>query len=153
MKKCTILRLIMTLGLALPLLAACACGASKNGTDPAAAVAGVASAEARLLGGLYVLQSVNGAPVAWERQPEIEFSEGLQISGQVCNRFIGPAAYKNGVLTVPQMAMTMMLCIDDRLNQLERDFALMLREGARLSLANDTLTLSGGGLTLVYRRR
>jgi len=142
MKKHTILRrpLILALLLALPLFAAC--GAPKRAADGAAPA----------LTGLFVLQSVNGQAVAWERQPEIEFGEGLQLSGQVCNRFFGPAAYKNGVLTAPQMAMTMMLCIDDRLNQLERDFAGLLRDGARLSLEKDTLTLSGERITLVYTR-
>ena len=139
MKKCAIL----LLALALPLLAACA---PKNVTDTAAPTAPT------LPGGLFVLQSVNGEVARWERRSEIEFSADMQVSGQMCNRFLGSATYENGVLTAPQMAMTMMLCIDDRLNQLERDFAGLLRDGARLSLEKDTLTLSGERITLVYTR-
>ena len=135
---------LLILLLALPLLAAC--GAPKNAANRAA------PAESGLLDGLYLLQSVNGGAVAWERLPEIKFSEGMQVSGQVCNRFIGLGTYENGVLTVPNMAMTMMLCVDDKLNQLERDFAVMMRDGARVDLEKDTLTLSGETLTLVYMR-
>ena len=140
---------LLILLLALPLLAACACGVSRNATD---AATGAAPVEAQLLGGRFVLQSVNGEATAWERRPEIAFGEGMRMTGQVCNRFIGPGTYKNGVLTAPQMAMTMMLCVDDKLTQLERDFAAMLRNGAKVGLEKDTLTLRGETLTLVYTR-
>ena len=140
MKKCVILFLV----LALPLFAACA--ASKNVAD------GATPAESKTLAGLFVLQSVNGEAVAWERQPEIAFSEGLQVSGQMCNRFSGPATHEKGVLTAPHMAMTKMLCIDDRLNQLDRDLAVLLRDGARVDLEKDTLTLSSDTIILVYAR-
>jgi len=138
-------KLLILLLLALPLLTAC--GASKS------AFKGAAPADSDLLARRFVLQSVNGEAFnAGERRPEIEFSEGMRVTGQVCNRFIGNGAYEKGVLTVPNMAMTMMLCVDDKLNQLERDFAAMLREGARVGLQKNILTLSDGKITLVYVR-
>ena len=134
---------LLILLLALPLLTACA--ASKS------AFKGAAPAESDLLARRFVLQSVNGETFsAGVREPEIEFGEGMNVSGQVCNRFIGPGTYENGVLTVPNMAMTMMLCIDDKLNQLEKTFAVMLREGAQVGLQENILTLSDGKTTLVY---
>jgi heat shock protein HslJ len=48
--------------------------------------------------------------------------------------------------------MTMMLCVDDKLNQLESTFAAMLREGVRVGLQKNILTLSDGKTTLVYAR-
>jgi Heat shock protein len=127
--------------LALPLLAAC-------GTVNSGAAAG--PAEADLVARRYVLQKVNGTAFTAERTPEIEFGEGMSVSGQVCNRFRGNGRLEKGVLTVPTMASTMMLCADPRLNQLERDFAAMLRDGAALSLDGRTLTLSRGDTALEY---
>jgi heat shock protein HslJ len=135
---------VLLLLLTLPLLLT-ACGASKS------AFKGAAPVESDLLARRFVLQSVSGVPFnAGERRPEIEFNEGMSVSGQVCNRFIGKGIYEKGVLTVPNMAMTMMLCVDDTLNQLEGAFAAMLREGVRVDLQKNVLTLSDGKTTLLY---
>jgi heat shock protein HslJ len=110
-------------------------------------------AESGLPAQLYVLQAINGeAATAWERQPEIAFDDGMRVSGQVCNRFIGPGTYEKGILTVPVMAMTMMLCLDPKLDQLERDFTALLRDGAQVALEGNALTLSGEKITLLYTR-
>jgi heat shock protein HslJ len=138
MKKFALLFFVLS----LPLLASCGFRSGLASAFPA---------ESDLLAQRYVLQSVNGKAVAWERMPEIEFGEGMQVSGQVCNRFFGPGTYEKGVLTVSNMAMTMMFCLDSELNQLESDFVVMLREGVRVGLEKDTLTLSGEKMSLVYR--
>lgn len=130
--------------LLLPLLAACATGQAgpQSGLGPE-----------DLLRKNFALASVNGK--AWagrERVPTLQFNEGLRVSGQVCNRFMGQAQLKKGVLTVPQMASTLMMCADEDLNRLEGQFAALLRAGAEISLTGDRLTLRGGDLTLVYVR-
>ena len=134
-------KLLYTTLLALPLLAACNSGESTSSGEPV---------EADLVARRYVLQKVNGEAFSSERTPEIVFGEGMRISGQVCNRFNGNGSLEKGVLTVPTMASTMMLCADQKLNQLEKDFAAMLRDGADLRLAERTLTISRGETALEY---
>ena len=149
MKTYTILLLL----LALPLLAAC--GKQGGGKDGVTTIASAPPAT-DLIGQRFILQSVNGTAVTWENRPEIEFGAGqagMTVFGQVCNRFTGPAFYENSILKAPNMAMTMMFCIDPALNQLESDFAALLRDGARLGLEEDALVLSGETIRLVYIRQ
>lgn len=133
---------ILLILLALPLLAAC--GAAQTG--PKADAPG----EADLVGKNFVLTSVNGEPYTGERVPTLRFNENMRVSGQVCNLFNGPGQLKNGVLTVPQMASTMMMCVGS-LNKLERDFSTLLRDGAALSLEDGNLILKGKDISLEYR--
>lgn len=101
----------------------------------------------------YVLQRVNGEPFAGqERTPEISFDETLRVSGQVCNRFMGQGILKGGVLTVPEMASTMMLCDDPELNEMEREFLEMLRQGARLRLDGNNLSFRNDLTTYTFVR-
>lgn len=132
--------------IALPLLAACAAG-------PAGPKASGPVSEADLLQKNFTLVSVNGESFAGkERVPSIHFGEGLRVTGQVCNRFMGNATLKDGVITVPQMASTMMLCADPKLNALEQKFAQIMREGASISLDGDKLGISRGDTRLEYIR-
>ena len=102
----------------------------------------------------YVLQSVNGVAFASrERTPEIQFDGSMRVSGQVCNRFMGQGQLKGDVLTVPQMASTMMLCADPELNAMEQEFTSLLRQGAKVALRGDTLSLSSGTITYTYSAR
>ena len=127
--------------MALPLLAACAAGGNSVSAGDIAS-------------NRYVLQSVDGAAFSnKERTPEIAFSATMRVTGQVCNRFMGQGTLKDGVLTVPQMASTMMLCADQQLNAMEAELAAMLRQGARISLEGDTLTLQNDARRYVYRRQ
>lgn len=137
-------KLLTTLFL-LPLLAACAASGAGKG--------GLVVTEKDLLHHRFVLQSMNGKDMPFaERTPELEFNEGMRISGSACNRFNGPGSLKDSVLTVPNMASTMMMCHEPERNELERQLYTMLREGARLELSdhNRKLTLSGKDTTLVY---
>lgn len=107
--------------------------------------------ESDLMHRRFVLESVNGAPFKSEfRTPEIEFGENFRVYGQVCNRYMGQGKLAGDVLTVAQMASTMMLCPDDALNKLERDFSEMMQNGAKAEFSGNTLTLSGSGQKLVY---
>lgn len=127
--------------LALSVLAAC-------GTDRAGPKASLG--EADLTGKNFVLTSVNGEPFSGERVPALHFGENMRVSGRVCNLFNGTGQLKNNVLTVPRMASTMMLCTD-KLNTLERDFFVLMRDGAALSLEDGVLTLGDKGIKLEYR--
>ena len=107
--------------------------------------------ESDLMHRRFVLESVNGAPYkSTFRTPEIEFGENFNVYGQVCNRYRGQGKLAGNVLTVGQMATTMMMCPDEELNKLERDFGQMMQNGAKAELTGNTLILSGSGLTLVY---
>lgn len=133
---------IFAILLSLPLIASCAAaGSAAVGTGDLAANA-------------YVLTHVNGEAFAHrERMPEIEFDATMRVAGQVCNRFMGQGTLKDGVLTVPQMASTMMLCADGKLNEMEREFSDMLRQGAEVTLSGDTLTLRKGETEYVYTKK
>lgn len=102
----------------------------------------------------YVLESVDGKPfAAATHAPDIEFNENFHISGRACNRYTGRGTLENGVLTVPRMASTKMLCPNEALNAFEPLFASMLAAGAELELDGNTLTLRQGGHVLVYTLR
>ena len=137
-------RILLSLLLAaMPLLAACAAGSSAQG--------GGAVNEADLLNRRFVLSKVNGEPfVSQERTPELQFNPDMRVSGQLCNRFTGVGRLDKGTLTVPQMASTMMLCADQRLNELEQDVTAMLREGAALRMENGALLLSRDSAVFEY---
>ena len=109
-----------------------------------------------LLNRRFTLAEVNGKAFDIKepaQRPDIEFNEGLQITGRVCNRFRGPAELNDGKLRAENLVSTMMLCVNPELNELERQFFAMLRDGADISLdGNDRLTLKQDGYTLVYEQ-
>ncbi len=127
--------------LLLTLLSACA-----------AKTAGPVNSE-MLIGQKFILRSVNGVPFSSSDQtPEIEFLENMQVSGRICNYFSGAGTLKNGILTVPEAASTMMLCADEALNRMDGELAAMLNQGAALRLEGENLTLSSGGMQYTYVR-
>ena len=137
------MRSIVAMLLSLPFLCACA------GSAGSAAVSLRDLAAKR-----FVLTRVNDQSfVSKERTPEIEFHDGMRVTGGVCNRFMGNGKLENGVLTVSELASTLMLCADQRLNSMERELTAMLREGATVTLDGDNLTLSRGDVTYAYIRR
>jgi len=103
----------------------------------------------------FILDSVDGKEVAIEDRnirPDIEFNEGFEIAGRVCNRYRGSAELKDGVLFAENLAATQMLCINSELDELEQLLYAMLRAGADISLTDDGMTLSQGGRILSYKR-
>ena len=99
----------------------------------------------------FVLKTSDGADFSTkEKVLDIEFNEGLRVSGAVCNRFNGQGELENGVLTVRQMASTKMFCTDSDLNALEKQVASMLEQGAAVSFDGTIFTLRQGGHELVY---
>lgn len=107
--------------------------------------------ESDLMHRRFVLESVNGVPFKSEfRTPDIEFGENFRVYGQVCNRYTGRGKLAGDVISVAHMASTRMMCPDNALNELERDFTEMMRNGAKAEFTGNTLTLSGSGQRLVY---
>lgn len=108
--------------------------------------------EADLTHRRFVLETVDGVPFRSSfRTPEIEFGEHSRVFGQVCNRFTGQGEFAGNLLTARALASTRMFCSDEALNKLEWDFSEMLQNGVKITLTEDTLTLSGNGRTLVYK--
>lgn len=105
----------------------------------------------------FVLESVNGQPVKGNGTPlELSFGEKqllnkIYLSGNMCNVFSGTASISNGELTAPDLAMTRKLCSDDKLNELDRTLASMLRKGAQVDLTESQLTLATADQTLSYK--
>ncbi|MDL2267305.1 META domain-containing protein [Desulfovibrio sp. OttesenSCG-928-G15] len=116
---------------------------------------GTTDLRSALLGGHFVLQSVDGdAFPGGPRQPEIRFDENLRVSGRVCNQFTGAGELEGDTLFVKQMASTKMLCIEPHLNKLEHAFSTTLSgKGMKVALDGPTLTLQGEGLTVVYTKQ
>ena len=148
-------RIITLIGLLAVLAAVSACAAQKPaGGDSALSAAPVQPVKKDLLHHNYVLQSLDGKDFVSEfKTPNLSFNEGFRVSGQVCNSFFGQAELADGVLWVENMASTMMLCPDPKLNELEGLFGQMLRAGARVELDGDKLILRQGGHELVYKLR
>lgn len=102
----------------------------------------------------YVLESVDGQKFSSEfATPSLSFDDELMIFGRVCNNFRGQAQLKDNILKVEQMASTMMICPEQQLNDLERDFSQMLQAGAEISQQEGKLTLRQGGRELTYKLR
>lgn len=100
----------------------------------------------------FVLTSINGRVfTGTERIPYIEFTEGFRASGRMCNQFTGQADLAGNTLSVKQMASTRMMCPDAELNQFENDFSQMLMEGAKITLDDNMLTLTGNGHVMIFR--
>ncbi|MFB9086705.1 META domain-containing protein [Erwinia tracheiphila] len=103
----------------------------------------------------FTLKSVDGqiVPPLAGMKLGISFAQNMRVSGVMCNRFFGQGALQQGVLRVPQLASTRMMCTDPSLNQWEVLIGEMLVEGAEFQLDQQTLTLKGAGHTLVYGKR
>ncbi|WP_455424513.1 heat shock protein HslJ [Dryocola sp. LX212] len=100
----------------------------------------------------YVLQSVDGKPLTGiKRMPELSFGENMHIYGAMCNRFMGQATLEDNILSSKGLGMTMMMCVEPQLNQLDHMLNDMLTSGAKVDLAKQQLTLKTSQHTLVYK--
>ena len=104
-----------------------------------------------LAGHSFVLTKINGEAHSIKNVPTLGFNEEMRAYGSFCNRFMGQAEVKGGVLTVSQMASTMMMCPDQVVNNLERDGSQLLMNGAKTSFDGSTLVLSSDDYSLEYR--
>ena len=117
------------------------------------ACVGKAVDSADLLHHNFVLAEVNGQPFSGEKKPNIQFNEGMRVSGAICNNYTGQGELAGGKLYVRQLASTKMLCFEQGLNELEFAFGNMLMNGAEISYRGNTLTLSGEGRVLKFELR
>ncbi|POT55209.1 heat-inducible protein [Citrobacter amalonaticus] len=100
----------------------------------------------------FVLESVNGKPVAMNKNPlELSFGENMTLSGNMCNRFSGQGKLSDGELKVKDMAMTRMFCAEPQLNELDNILSTMLKKGAQVDLTANRLTLATADQTLTYK--
>ncbi|MGF6562846.1 META domain-containing protein [Erwinia aphidicola] len=101
----------------------------------------------------FVLSAVDGQTVVPHEgiRPGIGFSEGLKVSGVMCNRFFGQGKVEQGRLSVPQLASTRMLCSNADLNKWEQTLTQMLMNGAEVKVDEQSLTLTGSGHVLQYQ--
>ncbi len=100
----------------------------------------------------FVLQSVDGKPLTGiKRVPELSFGENMHIAGSMCNRFMGQATLTGDTLKAKGLGMTMMLCVEPQLNELDHMINDMLTTGAQTSLEKQQLTLKTSQHTLVYK--
>lgn len=104
-----------------------------------------------LAGHSFVLVKINGQGHSIKNVPTLGFNEEMRAYGSFCNRFMGQAEIKDGVLTVSQMASTMMMCPDQVVNNLERDGSRLLMGGAKTQFDGATLLLSNDDYSLEYR--
>jgi heat shock protein HslJ len=159
--KTMILYTVVSCSLIAALAALSGCGQGpSDGKGPVAVVAGQADAsttpdadqtktgdqltQSDLLHRRFILAQANGLSfTGQDKVPSLEFNEGFRISGAVCNRFTAQAELKDGLLLARQAASTKMLCMDERLNQLESDFFRLLQDGASLELHGKYLRLTG----------
>ena len=168
MSKWTVMTIVLTLAV---LVSGCRQSTREESENARTVAAGVASPEIPtaeelpaadktpvsedLLHRRFTLSRVDGKELTVEDRnlnPDIEFNEGFQITGHVCNRYSGPAELKDGRLYAGNLASTRMLCINPELNELEQLFFAMLRAGADISLTDESMTLSQGGRVLSYAR-
>ncbi|EMH4161240.1 heat shock protein HslJ [Pluralibacter gergoviae] len=100
----------------------------------------------------FVLETVNGENLPeGVKTPELNFNEGLHISGAMCNQFTGQASLSEGVLKAKKVAMTRKLCTDPQLNQLDATISKMLHDGAQVDLTENQLTLATATDSLIYK--
>lgn len=102
---------------------------------------------------MFVLSAVDGKAVTLREgiKPGINFDAGLKVSGVMCNRFFGQGKLEQGLLKVPQMASTQMMCSDRQLNQWEQILSSVLMNGAAVKVTEQTLVLTGSGHSLEYQ--
>lgn len=113
----------------------------------------VAVTDTQLRNQRFVLQSVDGHSLpTGETPPELQFGEKMQLTGKMCNRFMGDASLNNGTLKVSKMAATRMICADPQLNALDGTLDSMLSTGAQVDLTASQLTLATATRSLVYQR-
>ncbi len=114
------------------------------------ACAGVPT-QGELLHHNFVLTEVNGVVFTGEKIPNIQFNEGLKVSGAICNNYMGQGELVGDKLFVKELASTKMLCFDQNLNELEFAFGNMLMNGATVNYSGNELMLSGDGYRLKFK--
>ncbi len=136
-------RVLLTLSLATLLpLAACADDGSGSSDGPAPATAD------DLNGRAFVSTEVTGHELVDDTQVRISFEDDRLSASAGCNTLSAAYTIDEGSLTLDgQPASTMMGCDDDLMTQ-DGWLASFLADGPEAELDGDTLTLTGGDVTM-----
>lgn len=99
------------------------------------------------IAGTWVLKSLNGEPSAnifKGKTPtmNIDIAEKRIFGNGGCNSYTGAFTYNKGILSAPNLASTMMMCLDE--NQ-ESQFHAILGQPNKVSLEEGVLTLKNDG--------
>ncbi len=85
--------------------------------------------------------------------PNLELASDLAANGNAgCNRYFGQAELKDGQLRIEKMGMTMMLCPDEAM-KVEQTFADSLADWNKVTVSDDTLTLTNAKHTLTFTKK
>ena len=94
----------------------------------------------------------DGIPRAW---PNLSFGQWPEVTGRLCNHFRGAAEVTDQGRLKIFAAATRMMCLEEKLTQVENVFQQITASGAEFALSPDgrVLTISGDGHLLVFRLR
>lgn len=124
-----------------------ATGSGSSGSVPTGSSA--ATGAAALVGRTFTATEVTGSyTIVPKSTITLTFEKGKLSAKAGCNSMFGAYTVAGDVLTVPQMASTMMACQDDLMAQ-DTWLAAFLAAGPTWTLEGDTLTLTDGTDTLV----
>jgi heat shock protein HslJ len=136
---------------ALVVLVSAGCGDDGDDADDGGSAAGTAPEAADLDGSTFTVTDVEGQEVVEGSTITIDFAEGLVVAAGGCNTLRGGYTVEDGVLVVDVLASTQMAC-DEPLMAQDDWIGALLESGPRVTLDGDTLTLSGGDVTLTAER-
>lgn len=106
-----------------------------------------------LLAGTWQLETIGGQPVVAQSQASLVFTSSELSGNASCNRFFGTYQYSDGVLTIPQLASTKMMCGPSIMAQ-ENDVLTSLSQALQVRVHEDMLHLLDDlGEVLISARR
>lgn len=129
--------------LALTAVVAAGCSSSGDDTDATTPTP---------MGRAFVSTKVEGLPIPGGGPMNLSFTEDRVSSNSGCNTATGPVNLEGNVVTVDQLASTLMGCQDDR-GESDGWQDGLLRSKPTWKLDGDTLTLSGNGSTVTLLDR
>lgn len=142
--------LLLLFLVALVVLVSAGCG-DDDGDGGGGTSAGSAPEAADLDGSTFTVTDVEGQDVVEGSTITIGFAEGLVVAAGGCNSLRGGYTVEDGALVVDVLASTQMAC-DEPLMAQDDWIGALLESGPSVTLEGDTLTLSGGDVTVTAER-
>ena len=102
--------------------------------------------------GSWKLVSLNGDPVLAGTELTIEFKDGQAAGFSGCNSFGGAYEQSGESLKFGELAMTLMACLDNGVMDQESAYMAALGAVDTVKVGENTLTLRGPEVELVYNR-
>jgi heat shock protein HslJ len=105
----------------------------------------------------WVLTSLNGSSEIGAaldgKDITLDFTEGQRVAGSAgCNQYNAGYTLQGQALSFHQPVSTLMACMPEKVMENETAFLQALAAVTEVQLSGDTLTLTGGGHTLVFNR-